>query len=188
MLRTFLNKKLWHRKWQFFNLFWCITKKIMTRIKCIPIANAWWWQLFYIWFLSNHLGSVNHIFYIWFLPNPLCLVNHMCQSSDYRWLTHETFEITHWPTFLIILTEVFQLQYHWTLLPRAKWQRIIYCIGFNRWQAIIWTNDELQWCICRRQSTSLNIHCRLTLNGRFQAIKGKCWFDEIWIQFNCFIN
>ena len=70
MLRIFKNKKLWHRKWQFFNFLVC-NKKIMTRIKCIPIVNEWWWQLFHIWFLSNHLGFVNHIFYVWFLSNPL---------------------------------------------------------------------------------------------------------------------
>ena len=28
-------------------------------------------------------------------------MNHMCQYSEYRWLTHEAFEITYWPTFLI---------------------------------------------------------------------------------------
>ena len=63
------------------------------------------------------------------------------------------------------------------IASKGQLKRASYCIGFNRWQAIIWTNDGLQWCIYMRHSTSLDIHCRLTLHVRFQAIKGKCWFE-----------
>ena len=49
---------------------------------------------------------------------------------------------------------------------------------FKALASIIWTNDGLiQWCIYMRPSTSLGIHCKLTLHVRFQVIKRKCWFE-----------
>ena len=41
-------------------------------------------------------------------PYQRAYIDHMYQKSDHRWLNHEAFELTHRPTFLIILTLVFR--------------------------------------------------------------------------------
>ena len=72
MLRIFFRIKSYEITMTIIQSVWYMIQN-NDKIKRIQIINEWWWQIFYIRFLSNHLGLVNHILDIWIVYFPLIL-------------------------------------------------------------------------------------------------------------------
>ena len=65
MLRTFWNKKFWHRKWQFFQSFWCIIKnidknKMYSNCKCMMVTTI----LYMVSIKSSRLSKPYNLYMI----------------------------------------------------------------------------------------------------------------------------
>ena len=169
-------------------------KKIIKRIKRIPIIIAWWWQIFYMWFLSNPLSLVNHMFHAISIKSSLLSESYV----PIKWLPL----VNPWSIWNYILTDIFvhfncnisitismdiASKGQWTTSQLMHWLQSVTSHHLNQWWAY----------------TMMHIHASVDLSGYALQIDSSCsvpshegcWFKllrknnrEIWIQYNCFIN